>query len=226
MSISPPDSSARRGFLGRLAAGAAALAAGFGSGRLGAQSTAPVRDTHEHDRWLDALTAPHRQIYDVVTPAGSVGMSYARNFINASNDAYGAADSEVNVVVSLRHSAIPFALKDEIWARYQLGKYFEVKDPATKAPAARNIHGGRTGATASRNSASVLALQSRGVVFTVCGMAFKYHVGELAKREGTTPEAVRADWEAGMLPGTIIVPAGVIAVNRAQERGFSYVYAG
>jgi intracellular sulfur oxidation DsrE/DsrF family protein len=222
----PPDPSARRGFLGRLAASAAALAAGFGSGRLDAQATAPAPVTHAHDRWLDALTAPHRQIYDVVTPAGSVGLSFARNFINASNDAYGAADRDVNVVVSLRHSAIPFALKDELWAKYQLGRYFEVNDPATKAPAVRNIHGGRAGASASPSSASVTALQSRGVVFTVCGMAFRYYVGQLAKQEGTTSEAVRAEWEAGLLPGAIIVPAGVIAVNRAQERGFSYVYAG
>ena len=72
----------------------------------------------------------------------------------------------------------------------------------------------------------IVALQKRGVVFTVCGMALRRRANEAAQRSGAAPETVRQQWRAGLLPGVIEVPAGVVAVNRTQERGFSYVYAG
>lgn len=36
--------------------------------------------------------------------------------------------------------------------------------------------------------------------------------------------AIRNELEANMLPGIIIVPAMVVAINRAQDRGFTYMY--
>jgi intracellular sulfur oxidation DsrE/DsrF family protein len=85
-----------------------------------------------------------------------------------------------------------------------------------------------SGVVASRNPQRelILALQKRGVVFTVCGMALRRRATEAAQRSGATAEAVRQEWRAGLLPGVIEVAAGVVAVNRTQERGFSYVYAG
>jgi intracellular sulfur oxidation DsrE/DsrF family protein len=37
---------------------------------------------------------------------------------------------------------------------------------------------------------------------------------------------VKKDWVSGILPGIQIVPSGVLAVNRAQEHGCTYCYAG
>jgi hypothetical protein len=39
----------------------------------------------------------------------------------------------------------------------------------------------------------------------------------LSKNAGTTPEAAKAEWEKGMIPGFTLVPSGVLAVLRAQE---------
>jgi len=38
----------------------------------------------------------------------------------------------------LRHDALPLALNDSVWAKYQLGEVFKIEDPDTKAPAVRN----------------------------------------------------------------------------------------
>jgi hypothetical protein len=45
----------------------------------------------------------------------------------------------------------------------------------------------------------------------------------LAKARGETAEAVYEDLKASRVPGTILVPAMVVAINRAEEAGFSYI---
>ena len=36
----------------------------------------------------------------------------------------------------------------------------------------------------------------------------------------------KKDWISGLLPGIQVVPAGIWAINRAQEHGCSYCFAG
>jgi intracellular sulfur oxidation DsrE/DsrF family protein len=212
----------RRGFVARLATALAAAtaaltpkgAAAQGSNRaLAGGGRTSVR--HEEDKWLDALDGVHKQVYDVVTPAGGIGIAFARNFLTANAEGYGLADKDLSVVVSFRHSGIAYAFDDALWQKYKFGDVFDVKDPQTSAPTATNPQ-----------RELMLALQKRGVVFTVCGMALRRRSGETAQRSGATPDAVRQEWRSGLLPGVIEVAAGVVAVNRTQERGFSYVYAG
>jgi intracellular sulfur oxidation DsrE/DsrF family protein len=211
----------RRGFVARLAAALAAATAaltptsaiGQASERVPAGRGAPVR--HEEDKWLDALNGVHKQVYDVVTPAGGIGIAFARNFLTANADGYGLTDKDLSVVVSFRHSGIAFAFDDAFWQTAKLGDVFDVRDA-------------QSGEVASKNPQRdlIVALQKRGVVFTVCGMALRRRATEAAQRSGAAPDAVRQQWRAGLLPGVIEVAAGVVAVNRTQERGFSYVYAG
>ena len=37
---------------------------------------------------------------------------------------------------------------------------------------------------------------------------------------------VKQDWIANLLPGIVVVPSGVLAVSRAQEKGCAYCFAG
>ncbi|MDE3174148.1 MAG: hypothetical protein KGN74_13840, partial [Gemmatimonadota bacterium] len=205
-------------------AGAAALATGLpavaGARPLGR------RPADDPDHWLDALTGKHRQIYDVLSPEkASEGAAFARNFLNANNQGYGLTDAEVNAVVSFRHMAFAMGLDDAMWSKYALGELLGWNDPNAKAPAVRNTIAGAAGDTRPQ-SASLAALHSRGAVFTVCGMAMAAFAGRAAERAGASHDAVVADFRAHLVPGAIEVVAGVIAVNRAQERGLSYVYVG
>ena len=220
----PPGVLQRRGFVSRIAAAGAAFAALWVPGRAGGQRTTVQGDTaqgknplvrHEQDAWLDALTGLHRQVYDIVTPAGAIGIAFARNFLTANADGYGLADKDVSVVVSLRHSGIAYAFGDALWAQYGLGEAFDVRESGGQSPPDRNPQ-----------VAMITALQKRGVVFTVCGMALRRRATEAAQRAGKSADAMRDEWRRGLIPGVVEVVAGVIAVNRAQERGFSYVYAG
>jgi len=89
-------------------------------------------------------------------------------------------------------------------------------DPATKEPAVKNIFaaGGRL---------SVAESQKRGVVFLMCNTALRLRSRALATERGETYEAVYEDLKASRLPGMVLVPALVVALNRAQEAGFSYL---
>jgi intracellular sulfur oxidation DsrE/DsrF family protein len=216
----------RRGFVSRLAAAAAAVVAAGIPSRAGSQSAAktaapPESGTkrspvlHEQDRWLDALTGMHRQVYDIVTPAGTVGIAFARNFLTANAEGYGLTDADSSVVVSFRHSAVYYAFGDAMWEKFKFGESVQQEGTQAKNPPTRNPE-----------LALITSLQSRGVVCTVCGMALRRRAREAAQRAGTPPEAMLDQWRAGLIPGVVEVAAGVIAVNRAQERGFTYVYAG
>lgn len=215
----------RRGFLGRLAAGAAALAATALPSTARAERALALR-ADDPDHWLDALTGKHRQIYDVTSlEKASQGAAFARNFLNANNTGYGLADADVNAVVSFRHEAFAMGLADAMWEKYKLGELLKYNDPRTSAPAIRNTSAGSADDTRN-GSASLAALHARGVVFTVCGMAMAAFAGQAARRAGAETDATLADFRANLVPGAIEVVAGVIAVNRAQERGLSYVYVG
>lgn len=223
--MTPSPQLPRRRFLARLAAGAAVLAtAALPSGaRAERLLRAPSADP---DAWLDPLTGKHRQIYDVLSPAkAGEGTAFARNFLNANNSGYGLADADVNTVVSFRHVAFAMGLNDAMWAKYALGEAIGYDDPSTKAPAVKNTSAGSADDTRT-GSASLAALHSRGAVFTVCGMAMAFYAGEVARKAGVDVATVHADFRANLVPGAVEVVAGVIAVNRAQERGLSYVYVG
>jgi intracellular sulfur oxidation DsrE/DsrF family protein len=48
----------------------------------------------------------------------------------------------------------------------------------------------------------------------------------VAQKMSLDPAAVKADWVAGLIPGVQVVPSGVLAVARAQEKGCAYCFAG
>jgi hypothetical protein len=57
----------------------------------------------------------------------------------------------------------------------------------------------------------------------MCNTALRLRSRALAAERGETYEAVYEDLKASLLPGMVLVPALVVALNRAQEAGFSYL---
>jgi intracellular sulfur oxidation DsrE/DsrF family protein len=86
----------------------------------------------------------------------------------------------------------------------------------TTAPAIRNLYG-------EGLAFSVDRLQKRGVRFIACARSIRRLSAELARDSGPV-DAVRAELMANLLPGVTVVPAMVVAGNRAQEAGLTYVF--
>jgi len=60
----------------------------------------------------------------------------------------------------------------------------------------------------------------------VCNVALTVLSGKLAQAGGVSAEVAKKEWVAGLVPGMTLVPVGVLAVNRAQEKGCTYCYGG
>lgn len=171
------------------------------------------------EAWLQGLNGKHRQILDVSSLRGGTPLARTVNFLDAYGEAYGLKDSDVNAIVGIHSGALVIGFNDAMWAKYELGKRAGENDPRTQAPAVRNIF-------AAGTPTSVARLQERGVRFIACGKAIRRLSGELAAAAGASPDQVRAELQANLLPGVIEVPALIVAVNRAQEAGLTYVALG
>lgn len=204
----------RRHFLGRAAAVLAAFGVGFPSVAR-ADSIPNGGADSEHDAWMKPLKGKHRQLFHA-TAAGDVAMLMANNYLDAYAAEFGAKPGEVNAVIGIHGGALSLGFNDTAWAKYSLGKASTVTDPATKEPALKNIFssGGRLGIAES---------QKRGIVFIVCHTALRLRSRAIAEERGVTQESVYEDLKSSLLPGMILVPAMVVAINRAQEAGFTYL---
>ncbi len=221
----------RRGFLGRLAAGAAAL----GLGGLVAPAEAAAQPSRgarmvaanpEFETWLNKITGKHKMIYDVPQPNDGFAFAWARVFLNTTNETYGTSDADNTVVIVVRHAGIPFAMESAMWAKYKFGQAFKITDPATKGPAIRHplIH--LKPGDVPIPGMGVDELLAKGVLIGVCNIALTFYSMNMAKETGIPAETIKKDWVASLLPGVLVVPSGVIAVNRAQEKGCAYCFGG
>ena len=64
------------------------------------------------------------------------------------------------------------------------------------------------------------------VLFTVCSLATQRYAGEYARKTNQQMADVRTELLANLVPSCRAVAAGVVVVNRAQERGFTLLYIG
>jgi intracellular sulfur oxidation DsrE/DsrF family protein len=223
--------SERREFLETLALGGVALAVGAcATGRSTNEAPLPAappatKEGPWDSSWLDQLTAKHKQIFDVSAYADGGGLFYAKNYFNAHRDAFGMTYPDVQAVLGIHGDAYPIVFGDAIWARYDLGRRVKAKDPRTGKPALRNVlWQPREGE--EMYEYSVNALQPRGAKFILCNNVLRFVTRTLAQETRATYDATRAGLIAGLLPNVTVVPAMVVALGLAQERGCSYVYAG
>ena len=218
----------RRRFLGRIAGGAAALGL-TNLARPFELAAAPeqgaVKQSPALTTWLGKLKGKHRQVYDTPEPNSGFGLAWSRIFYVTNNET-GVPDSDVSVMVVLRHAALPLAFVDDAWAKYKLGDFFKITDAKTNAPAVRNIFYKTQSGELPLPGMDISELLQTGVLFGVCNMAIKFYSGNLAKSTNGNVDDIRKDWLAAVIPGMQVVPSGVWAVNRAQEHGCSYCFAG
>jgi len=223
----PKYTTHRRGFLGRLAAAAALGVTGLTPLRLEGQPE-PRRESGtdpSFEAWLNRIPGKkHKMIFDAPEVNGGMPVVWPRVWLNSNNDNYGTTDAENSAVIVLRHAAIPLAMRDAMWAKYKLGEAFKLNDASTNAPAVSNIFAKEL--PLPLPGTGMDALLAKGALFGVCNVAITIYSGMVAKTMNMDAAAVKQDWIANLLPGVQVVPSGVLAVSRAQEKGCGYCFAG
>ena len=213
----------RRQFVGTLAAGASGLLAAVPTLAGAKESNTLAGDA---DAWFNQVKGSHRIVYDAPEPHDGFPIIWSWVYYTTNNQT-GSADNDLTAMVVLRHNAIPYAMEDRLWAKYKFGEVFKINDSNTNAPAVRNPVWAPMGKDFPMAAIEgIQKLQQRGAMFCVCDMALTVYSGKVAQAMKLTPEEVKKDWMSGILPGVQVVPSGVWAISRAQEKNCAYCYAG
>lgn len=227
-----PRQTARRTFLSRLGMGVGALGLALGAGALTArpavaQASAFKPRRHPEDAWMDVPNAAHRIVVDSAFPAGGgAALLYANNSFLANKSGYGLDAHEIAIIVVLRHLSTPFAFSDALWAKYGevLSGVVDFKDPRTNAAPIVNVYNSPVAGLANRG-VTIGSLAEKNVQFAVCGSATRVMAGAVAQSTKGQADAIYKEFTEGLVPNSHLVPAGVVAVNRAQEYGYTLLTA-
>jgi len=198
-------------------------------------STAAAAAASEHDKWLDGITGSHKCMFDFPQHKNGAGLVHILNYIATYQAAYGADVADVSTVGTLYSvggdSSIPMAFNDDMWGKYKFGEYMSLDDPQTGKPAVRNLfyetlEGDelpRVGAIGPFADGSISALQANmGTTFLLCNNA-AIALGMDLERLGFGAAAeITDELKANVMPGIHLVPAMVIAIEKAQAAGISY----
>lgn len=214
----------RRGFLARVAA---AVAAAGALPLVSNEAAAEASQASDHDKWLDAVSGKHRQLFDMSAMDNGLPLIHILNYFGTYTSAYGAKPGEVNAIGTFYGMTTLLGVNDAMWAKYRLGSVINVNDHKTGAPAIRNPW--RTdpeikigGKAMVMPQASIEALQKLGTTFILCNNALTFFAGEVAAATSQQAPAVLTEFKANMLPGVVLVPAMVIAIQKAQDKGIAY----
>ena len=225
----------RRHFLGQMFGAAAAAS-------LSVSGTHAAAEESGHDDWIKEVKGTHRCLFDFPQHKNGFPLLHILNYLNTYATAYKTAPGQVGAVGTFysagNQASIPLAFNDTIWAKYELGAYTGLKDSAGKAythnvfnrPTPKDLHllmnavGSPTipALADAMPAIGIENLQKMGTKFVLCANALGIWCLELEARGKGKAKDIDAELRANLLPGVTIVPAMVIAIEKAQEAGIKY----
>jgi intracellular sulfur oxidation DsrE/DsrF family protein len=214
----------RRSFLTRFNIGLAATAgAAMAAKKNVIARWHPAR--HEKDDWLDENAAKHRLLFDSMNFEGlGEALAFASNIYLTNELDYGMKDHDLAVVVVLRHRSALFGYNDAMWAKYgePMAKRAKLEDPRTKhAPVLNMYNAASYGDVLLSRGITLGGLAAKGVQFAVCNLSTHAFADVIGDAVGAKGDDIYNELKANLIQNARLVPAGIVAVNRAQERGYT-----
>lgn len=203
--------------------------------RAAAQDSGP-------DAWIQEVKGTHRCLFDFPQHKNGMPLLHILNYLNTYSAAYKTSAGQVGAVGTFysvgSQASISLAFTDAIWARYGLGAYTGLKDAEGKPytrnvfnrPMPKDLHllmqaidSPTIPALAQAVPAlGIESLQKMGTKFVLCANALGIWCLELEARGKGNAQEIEKELRANLLPGVTIVPAMVIAIDKAQEAGIKY----
>lgn len=221
---------ARRSVFTGIGATAAGLAIASQSARAQSGASAgfqPARDSA--DAWMGQLSGTHRVFIDSATALGGAeAVLYANNLFAAQEGPdYNGDPADFAMVVCFRHFSTPFGYNDAMWAKY--GEIFNsvmnFPDPATgEAPTANMLNQDRR--DVPNFGFTIDLVTGKGTNFAICRAATNFFSNVIAGATNGSQSEIFDELVANAIPSSRFVSAGVMALTRAQEYGYSLLYAG
>lgn len=218
---------ARRKLVAALGTGAVVLGAAAVPREASAKNARWQPALEKDDDWME-LPGRHRLVFDATSADGAAhALFFARNYIGVNKSAYGLEPSQLATIIILRHMATVFAFDDAIWAKYGklLSNMAKFTDPKTQEAPTRNLYDVKGYGPGLANADATLSdLARQGVRFAVCGAATQRIIGMVVAQTKGSAEEVRQELQSHLVPNGRMVAAGIVTVNRAQERGYAMSY--
>lgn len=212
------------------------IVAGLGLGAITAASrTSPAFASEKsspvfepQDRWLDELGHRHRQAFDTISSEGVArALTFAHTFYAANHDGYGIQPDELGVLIIFRAGSTAFGFNDNIWMKYSgpLAKRYKLVDPITKSAPVVNIYNAADkAALLPTNGLTLAGVGKLGAQFAICSVASRKLAEAVAEETGGNGDAIFEELRANTVQYARMVPAGIVAVNRAQEHNYALCY--
>jgi intracellular sulfur oxidation DsrE/DsrF family protein len=226
----------RRSFLGGMFGAAAAA----GLAMTGTRAEAAYESGT--DDWIKGVKGTHRCLFDFPQHKNGMPLLHILNYLNTYTVAYKTEAGQVGAVGTFysagSQASIPLAFNDVVWQKYGLGVYTGLKDadgqPYTRnvfnRPTSRDLHLLMQAIDSPMIPAladampglGIESLQKMGTTFVLCANALGIWCLELEARGKGKAQDIDKELRANLLPGVTIVPAMVIAIEKAQEAGIKY----
>jgi len=194
------------------------------------------------DEWIKEVNGTHRCLFDFPQHKNAMPLLHILNYLNTYSAAYKTGAGQVGAVGTFysvgSQASISLAFNDAIWAKYGLGAYTGLKDAEGK-PYTRNVFNRPTGKDlhllmqaidspmipALADAIPALGIENlhkMGTKFLLCANALGIWCLELEARGKGSAADIDKELRANVLPGVTIVPAMVIAIEKAQNAGIKY----
>lgn len=211
----------RREFLAQLGVLATALTVDAEEMRASPVHGASSWDTS----WIDKLaTAQYRAVFNASDFADGAAMDYAATFLDHFHEVHATRDQQTRPVIVFRRLGTAMAFNDAMWDRYAIGEDAKIEDPATHAPAKRNVFWKASeGASPASTATKLETLHQRGVISLVCNVALSNWARRAAESAHRDVTEVTTEVRANLIPGAILVPSGIYALIRAQNAGCAWM---
>jgi hypothetical protein len=225
----------RRSFIGRLFGAMAAASLPVATRASAVQESGP-------DDWIREVKGTNRCLFDFPRHMNGMAQLHIFNYLNTYATAYKSSPGQAGAVGTFygmgQQSSIALAFNDAMWEKYGFGEYLSLKDASGK-PYTRNVFNRPTkddlhllmqvlqsptipALAEAMPAIGIENLQKMGTKFLLCANALGGWCLELEARGKGKATDIQKDLEANMLPGVTIVPAMVIAIEKAQAAGIRY----
>jgi uncharacterized protein YaiE (UPF0345 family) len=176
---------------------------------------------------------PHRQLFPgtaaSVQPSTNTATLYLHmQFAMNSYQFSIPSGAKLATLGVLSGTAVVFSLNDEMWRKYAFGERFDLAETNIYYHAISNLdpHASPDDPKGLYQDWSAQAVLKRGGSFMVCHHALTYFAADCAMRRDRDPKLILDEWLKNLLPGFMIVPSGILAVQLAAENGWKIYPSG
>ena len=225
----------RRNFL--RAAAATVAAAGAAGASCGIALAGGDGSVVSYETFLATARSPfrHKQLFTAPRANNGALFAYIRNSLNGYQFGWAEGPGTLHAAGVLNGIGVAQGVDDQLWARYALAQLLSRNGDTVKAPGAERgnpwLHAAGSFAPDDRDQnapfnqdASIETLQRRGATFYVCNNALKglaLKIVEAGLANGRDADTIHGELRRGIVPGALLVPAGVTTIDALQQEHFT-----